>query len=84
MLSELEIFRQAVGSSNDYETEKVIEKILRSDLRKYLITNSNNRIPPCGAPRPDQSQTYAWFSPGLNVTQEGGGGGRWREEKDNF
>ena len=40
-LSELEIFRQAVRNSKETLTEKVSQKIFKSDLRKYLITNIN-------------------------------------------
>ena len=40
-MSELEIFRQAVRNSKERVTEKVIQKIFKSDLRKYLITNTN-------------------------------------------
>ena len=83
MLSELEIFRQAARYSNENETEKVIDKvnikILKSVLRKYLIhhsTTSHTYRSPVGPL--DPSQTYAGFSPGLNVKQEAGGGGGWR------
>ena len=40
-MSELEIFRQAVRNSKETVTEKVSQKIFKSDLRKYLITNIN-------------------------------------------
>ena len=59
MLSELEIFRQAARYGNENETEKVIMKISKSDLRKCLVTTTTSHNPThphiqvsCGGPRP--------------------------------